>query len=74
MPQEPNRPNFEREKLIEMVREIQNASACIVDFDGMLNRLEEKLGNRQIGVLIFDPPGGTPLTAEQIIDRVLGNS
>lgn len=62
--------NSKRDELIKMVREVQAASACVVDFDGMMNRLEEKLGNRRIGELIFDPPGGTPLTAEQIVDRV----
>ena len=68
MSPDPNSSSTERAKLIEMVRQVQNASACVVDFDGMLNRLEDKLGNRDIGILIFDPPGGTPLTAEQIVD------
>lgn len=60
-----------REQLIKMVREIQTASACVVDFDAMLNRLEAKLGDRQIGELIFDPPGGVPLSAEEIVERAI---
>ena len=46
----------ERERLIEMVRKVQTASACMVDFDAMLNRLEEKLQDKEISRLIFDPP------------------
>lgn len=60
-----------REELIEMVREVQNASACMVDFDLMLSRLEAKFGDPRIGELIFDPPGGTPLSAAQIVDMML---
>ena len=62
-----------REQLVQMVREIKSASACMVDFDSMLNRLESKFGDPRISELIFDPPGGTPLTAEQIADIALGN-
>lgn len=61
-----------REQLVQMVREIKSASACMVDFDSMLNRLESKFGDPRISELIFDPPGGTPLTAEQIVDIALG--
>lgn len=62
-----------RAQLVKMVREIKSASACMVDFDSMLNRLESKFGDPRISELIFDPPGGTPLTAEQIADITLGN-
>lgn len=61
----------ERDRLIEMVRRIQKASACVVDFDAMLNQLEDKLQDKQISQLIFDPPGGTPLSAEEIVDRAM---
>lgn len=61
-----------RQQLVEMVREIQCASACMVDFDSMLNRLESKFDDPRISELIFDPPGGKPLTAEQIVDVALG--
>ena len=64
----------EREQLIQMVREIQNTSACVTDFDGMMNRLEEKLGNREIGRLIFDPPSGKRLTAEEIVEIATGKN
>lgn len=62
-----------REQLVEMVREVKAASACMIDFDSMLNRLESKFGDPRISELIFDPPGGTPLTAEQIVDMALGD-
>ena len=61
-----------RQLLIGMVDEVKSASACMVDFDSMLSRLESKIGDPRISELIFDPPGGTPLTAEQIVDLSLG--
>ena len=64
-------PSTERERLIEMVRKIQNASACVVDFDAMLNRLEEKIKDKEISLLIFDPPSGKALSAEEIVDLAL---
>ena len=67
----PNEPS--RDLLIQMVREVQNASACTVDFDALMNRVEKQFGNKQVGSLIFDPPGGTPLSAEEIVDLVLRN-
>ena len=54
-----------------MVREVQQASACMMDFDAMMNRIEKKFGNKQIGQMIFDPPGGKMLSAEEIVDIVL---
>jgi len=60
-----------RQLLIQMVDEVKSASACMVDFDSMLGRLESKIGDPRISELIFDPPGGTPLTAEQIVDMSL---
>ena len=60
-----------REELIQMVRVVQQTSACVTDFDALMNRLEEKLGNREIGKLIFDPPSGKRLSAEEIVDLAL---
>ena len=58
-------------KLVELVKEIQATSACVTDFDALMNRLEEKLGNPHIGKLIFDPPSGKKLSAEEIVDLAL---
>ncbi len=66
-----NKPD--REQLIQMVREVQSASACVIDFDALMNRVEKQSGNKQIGQLIFNPPGGTPLTAEEIVDIALSS-
>ena len=65
----PNGPD--REQLVQLVREVQNASACSMDFDALMNRVEKQFGDKQIGRLIFDPPGGTPLSAEEIVDIAL---
>ncbi len=64
----------ERAQLIQMVQQIQNSSACVMDFDGMMSRLEQKIGDSQIGNLIFDPPGGKALTAEEIVEQSLRRS
>lgn len=66
-------PN-ERDQMIIMVREVQQASACMMDFDALMNRVEKKFGNKQIGQLIFDPPGGRILSAEEIVDIVLNDN
>ena len=42
-----------------------------MDFDALMNRVEKQFGDKQIGRLIFDPPGGTPLSAEEIVDIAL---
>ena len=58
----------DRELLVLLVREIQQASACTSDFDALMNRAEKKFGSKEIGRLIFDPPDGKRLTAEEIVD------
>ena len=63
-----SKPN--REELVKLVREAQTASACMMDFDSLMTRLEERTGCREIGQLIFDPPNGVALTAEEIVDQI----
>ena len=65
-----NQSQPDRNELVALVRQAQTASACIMDFDGLMTRLEEKTGSTEIGRWIFDPPDGKPLTAEEIVDRV----
>lgn len=64
-------PEPNREELIRLVRQIACASACTMDFDALLNRLERQVPHPDVGRLIFDPPGGKPLTPEEIVDAAL---
>ena len=64
-------PQRTREELVQMVQTVMNAAGCIVDLDGMLHRLESHFPGVDIGRLIFDPPSGAKLTAEQIVDLAL---
>lgn len=57
--------------MVQLVREVQQASACMMDFDALMTRVEKKFGNKQVGKLIFDPPGGKMLSAEEIVDTLL---
>lgn len=60
-----------RQQLVQMVDQVMNASACMVDFDSMLQRLEKQFPGVDIGKMIFDPPSGKRLTAEQVVDQAL---
>ena len=60
-----------RQQLVQMVDQVMNASACMVDFDSMLQRLEKQFPGVDIGQMIFDPPSGKRLTAEQVVDQAL---
>ena len=63
----------EREKLITLIRQVQTTSACVTDFDSMMNRLEKATGFPDIGLWLFHPPDGKPRTAEQIADKILAD-
>jgi hypothetical protein len=61
-----------REQLIELVREIKRTSGCVVDLDGMINRLESSCEVPGVAELIFCPPAGKELSAEEIVDIATG--
>ena len=56
------------ESLVQLFREIQLVSACTSDFDALMNRAEREFNSKEIGRLIFDPPGGKPLSAEEVVE------
>ncbi|MEC7717654.1 MAG: hypothetical protein VXX31_15065 [Planctomycetota bacterium] len=60
-----------RQELIALVDRIKNASACVMDFDSLLSRFENNVCNPAVVQMIFDPPDGRELSAEEIVDRAM---
>ena len=58
-------------QLISMVDSVMKASACMVDFDALMGPLEKQFPGVNIGQLIFDPPSGKRMKAEEIVDEAL---
>jgi hypothetical protein len=46
-------------------------SGCVVDVDALLSRLEQDVPHPNVSELIFNPPSGKAMTAEQIVDLAL---
>ncbi len=67
-----------RAELIRLVQHIMTTSGCVVDVDALLGKLESNLPNSNVSELIFNPPCGKAMSAEQIVDQALqqggGNS
>jgi len=61
---------LKRKELIESITQIRTVSGCVVDLDGMINRLDQAFPGRDVGRLIFDPPEGKELSGEEIADRL----
>ena len=58
-----------REELIRLVQHIMTTSGCVVDVDALLGTLEDNLPHSNVSQLIFDPPNGKAMSAEQIVDE-----
>ena len=61
-----------RDELILLVQHIMTTSGCIVDVDGLLSKLEANVPHPNVSELIFNPPSGKAMTAEEIVDEALG--
>ena len=62
---------LDRKQLIELVQHIMVVSACVTDLDALLNQFEANVRYPNASKLIFDPPSGKRLTAEEIVDFAL---
>jgi hypothetical protein len=62
-----------RDELIRLVEHITNASGCITDVDSLLNQFDANVPMPNASQLIFDPPNGRKMTAEEIVDLALEN-
>lgn len=60
-----------REELIRLVQHIMTTSGCVVDVDALLSKLESNVPHPNVSELIFNPPSGKAMTAEQIVDEAL---
>ena len=60
-----------KDQLIAMVDSVVKSSACMVDFDALMRPLEKQFPGVDIGRLIFDPPSGKRMKAEEIVDEAL---
>ena len=60
-----------RDELIRLVQHIMTTSGCVVDVDALLARLESNVPHPNVTELIFNPPGGKAMTAEEIVDEAL---
>jgi hypothetical protein len=61
-----------RDELIRLVQHIMTTSGCVVDLDALLNEFESNVNLPQASELIFNPPDGKHLTAQQVVDLALG--
>ena len=62
---------LDRQELIALVDRIKNASACVMDYDSLLSRFENNVRNPAVVQMIFDPPDGREVSAEEIVDRAM---
>ena len=60
-----------RDELIRLVQHIMTTSGCIVDVDALLGKLESNMPHSNVSELIFNPPSGKAMTAEEIVDEAL---
>ena len=60
-----------KDQLIAMVDAVMKSSACMVDFDALMGPLETQFPGVDIGKLIFAPPSGKRMKAEEIVDEAL---
>ena len=60
-----------RAELIRLVQHIMTTSGCVVDLDALLNQLESNVPHPNVSGLIFNPPNGKAMTAEEIVDEAL---
>jgi hypothetical protein len=62
-----------REQMIELVGRFQRGEIGEEDTAEALDLLRRSSGHPEIDGLIFYPPDGQELTAEQVVDRALGH-
>lgn len=60
-----------RAELVRLVQHIMTTSGCVVDLDALLNQLESNVPHPNVSGLIFNPPNGKAMTAEEIVDEAL---
>ena len=64
---------MQRDELIALVKQIKATSACVTDLDALLLKLEGSVPHPDVARLIFDPPGGRDLSAEEIVELAMSS-
>jgi len=59
--------NLSESELTDLVRQIASSSACMMDFDALVSKLEQNVPHPNASELIFNPPGGKVLSPEEIV-------
>ena len=62
---------LDRDELIRLVHHIMVSSGCITDVDGLIEQFERSVPYPDAGGLIFAPPSGKRMSAEEIVDMAL---
>jgi hypothetical protein len=57
-----------REELVRLVKHIMSSSGCVIDLDALLNQFESNVKYPNASELIFNPPSGRRMTAEEIVE------
>ena len=60
-----------KEQLTDLVRQIASSSACTMDFDALVSKLEQNVPHPNASELIFNPPGGKVLSPEEVVRLAL---
>lgn len=62
-----------RQELIKLVHHIMTSSGCMIDVDSLIEKFEQSVPYPNAGELIFSPPSGKRMTAEEIVDLALND-
>lgn len=62
---------MEREELVRLVRRITATDGTEAEQDALLELLEQNVPHPEVSDLIYYPPGGIELSAEEVVDRAL---
>jgi len=68
---DPSSKKLDRDALIRLVNQIMTSSGCMMDVDGMIATFEKNVPYEGASELIFHPPSGKAMTAEEIVDLAL---
>ena len=68
---DPSSKKLDRDALVRLVNQIMTSSGCMMDVDGLIATFEKNVPYADAGELIFHPPSGKAMTAEEIVDLAL---
>jgi hypothetical protein len=60
-----------RDELVDLVGKLMHAEGSEADLDAWLDLIERSVPDPNVSDLIYWPPGGQELSAEEVVDRAL---